>query len=156
MKVELIDRGPVHVAYLRYSGPTGPSIGKFWTDVVAPWLGANNLYGRPRYGVSLDDPNATRSGTLRYDACVESPDGERLTGNPQRKVIPGGRYAALPFEGTGADIGAAWNSLLREWLPTSGMQVDSRPFFEYYPTDGKYDPKTGSFSCDLCVPVAPL
>jgi hypothetical protein len=30
------------------------------------------------------------------------------------------------------------------------------PFFEHYPADGKYDPKTGAFSCDICVPVAPL
>jgi AraC family transcriptional regulator len=71
-------------------------------------------------------------------------------------VIPGGKYAALSFEGTAAAIGAAWDLLLREWLPQSGLQLDARPFFEYYPVDGRYDEKTGAFSCDLCVPVRPL
>jgi AraC family transcriptional regulator len=156
MKVKLIDRDPVQVAYLRYSGPVGPSIGNFWMQIVAPWLGANNLYGRERFGISLDDPTVTKTGTIRYDACVVSPEDETLTGNPQRKEIPGGKYAAMPFKGTGADIGAAWAALLRDWLPKSGMQLDSRPFFEYYPVNGEYDPKTGSFTCDLCVPVQPL
>jgi len=36
------------------------------------------------------------------------------------------------------------------------LQLDSRPFFEHYPVDGKFDPKTGRFSCNICVPVAPL
>jgi len=156
MKVRIVEREPVHVAYLRYTGPVGPGIGKFWMETVAPWMGTNNLYGRARYGISLDDPSVTNPAKCRYDACVASPDGETLTGNPQRKVIPGGRYAALPFKGTAAEIGAAWDALLRDWLPGSGMQLDARPFFEHYPPDGYFDPKTGAFSCEICVPVAPL
>jgi len=156
MNVKIVDRKPVHVAYLRYTGPVGPGIGKFWMQTVAPWMETNNLMGRERYGISLDDPSVTNPAQCRYDACVASADGEALTGNPQRKVIPGGKYAALRFKGTGAQIGAAWDALLRDWLPQSGMQLDSRPFFEFYPPDGEYDAKTGAFSCDICVPVAPL
>ena len=156
MKVKIVDREPVHVAYLRYTGPVGPGIGAFWMETVAPWMGTNNLYGRDRYGISLDDPSVSNPAKCRYDACVASPEGEVLTGNPQRKVIPGGKYAALPFKGTSAQIGAAWDALLRDWLPTSGMQLDARPFFEHYPPDGHMDPETGAFSCDICVPVAPL
>ena len=156
MKVRLIDREPVHVAYLRYTGIYGPAISRFWGETVAPWMGTNNLYGRDRFGISLDDPSVTEPTSCRYDACVASPEGEVLTGNPQRKVIPGGKYAALAFEGTGAEIGAAWDSLLRDWLPQSGLQLDSRPFFEHDPLDGRYDEKTGAFSCDICVPVSPL
>jgi AraC family transcriptional regulator len=154
--VKLVDRQPVSVAYLRLTGPYGPAIGKFWMDTVAPWMETNNLYGRDRYGISLDDPSVTKPSACRYDACIASPEGETLTGHPQRKVIPGGRYASLPFKGTGAEIGAAWDALLRDWLPQSGLQLDARPFFEYYPLDGYFDPKTGAFGCELCVPVADL
>ena len=38
MKVKLVDREPVHVAYLRHTGAYGPAIGKFWMQVVAPWM----------------------------------------------------------------------------------------------------------------------
>jgi len=156
MNVRILDREPVHVAYLRYTGAYGPGISEFWMNTVAPWMSANNLMGRERFGISLDDPIVTKPTQCRYDACVASPDGEVLSGHPQRKVIPGGKYACLAYEGTGSDIGASWNALLRDWLPKSGLQLDARPFFEYYAIDGRYDPKTGSFTCDICVPVAPL
>jgi AraC family transcriptional regulator len=156
MKVKIIDRPPVHVAYLRHLGVYGPAIGLFWMNTVAPWMATNNLYGRDRFGISLDDPSVTKPAQCRYDACVESPEGETLSGDPGRKVIPGGKYAALPFAGTGAEIGEAWDAMLRDWLPKSGLQLDARPFFEHYPVDGRYDPKTGIFTCNICVPVAPL
>lgn len=156
LNVVLIDREPVSVAYLRYTGAYGPNIGKFWWETVAPWMSTNNLMGRDRYGVGLDDPSVTRPERCRYDACVTSPEGEVLSGSPHRKIIPGGRYAALAFEGVGADIPAAWYAMFRDWLPKSGLQPDGRPFFEHYPADGRYDQKTGIFSCNICVPVAPL
>jgi AraC family transcriptional regulator len=46
--------------------------------------------------------------------------------------------------------------MLREWLPSSGMQIDARPFLEDYPADASFDPKTGIFTCDIAIPVAPL
>jgi AraC family transcriptional regulator len=156
MYVKLVDRDPVHVAYLRHTGEYGPAVGRFWMQTVAPWMGTNNLYGRERFGISLDDASVTKTEQLRYDACVASPEGEVLSGKPQRKVIPGGRYASLAFEGTSAEIPRAWDMLLRDWLPKSGLQLDSRPFFEYYPIDGKFDPKSGRFTCEICVPVSPL
>jgi len=156
MNVTLIDRDPVHVAYLRYTGPYGKPVNRFWMETVVPWITTNKLFGRERYGIALDDASVTQPAKCRYDACVVSKPGEILSGNPHFKEIPGGRYAALAFVGDSADIGVAWNALLRDWLPTSGLQLDSRPFFEHYPVDGTYDPKTGHFSCNICVPVASL
>jgi AraC family transcriptional regulator len=156
MNVRIIDREPVHIVYLRHTGPYGPQISEFWMKTVAPWMATNHLMGRERFGISLDDPIVTKPAQCRYDACVASPEGETLSGNSQRKVIPGGKYACLAYEGTGAEIGACWDALLRDWLPKSGLQLDSRPFFEHYPVDGRYNPKTGAFTCNICVPVSPL
>ena len=156
MKVTIIDRPPVHIAYLRYTGPYDASIGRFWKETVAPWMATNNLFGRDRFGIGLDDPTVTSPSKCRYDAGVQSAEKEMLSGEPGQRVIPGGKYAALAFEGTGAGIGAAWEALLRDWLPKSGLQLDSRPFFEHYPADGSYDPKTGIFTCNICVPVTSL
>ena len=156
MKVKLIDRQAVTVAYLRYTGPYGPGITGFWMNRVAPWMEANNLLQYPRYGVALDDPHATPPEKCRYDACVEIPSNQTLAGDAKEKVIPGGRYAVLAFSGPIATIGRAWDYLLGDWLPKSGLQLDSRPMFEHYPVDGVYDAKTGAFTCDICVPVAPL
>lgn len=156
MKVKLTDRAAVTVAYLRHTGPYGPGITQFWMDRVAPWMETNNLFGRPRYGVALDDPHATRPAQCRYDACVEISPGETLSGGASEKVIPGGRYAVLAFDGPLAQIGAAWDYLLGDWLPKSGLQLDSRPLFEHYPVDARYDPRTQQISCEIVVPVSSL
>jgi len=60
------------------------------------------------------------------------------------------------FVGTVPDISVAWTELLRNWLPSSGMQADARPCFEYYPPNAKYDPRTGVLECQICLPVRPL
>lgn len=156
MNVTLVDRQPVDVAYYRYTGPYGPAVGRFWFEQVAPWMAANQLMGRPRYGLSHDDPDITDADRCRYDAAVEVPPGEVLSGQPQRATLPGGRYACMPFEGTVDIINEAWRRLLRDWLPGSGLQLDARPFLEHYPVDAPYDPATGVFGCELCIPVSPL
>jgi len=156
MDVKLIDRHPTFVAYLRRVGPYGPAVSAFWQQTVYPWMKANSLLGRPRVGISQDDPAITAPAQCRYDAGVEVPEGFVGSGEYLTTTLPGGRYAVMRFRGREDEIGAAWSSLLRDWLPSSGLQLDARPFFEYYPTDAGYDPRTGMFECDICVPVAAL
>jgi AraC family transcriptional regulator len=156
MNVTLVDRPPVEVAYYRYTGPYGPAVGQFWFEQVAPWMAANGLMGQVRYGVSHDDPGITDADKCRYDACVELAPGTVVSGQPHRTTLAGGRYACTRFEGTVDTINDAWRHLLRGWLPQSGLQLDARPFLEHYPVDATYDPDTGVFDCELCIPVSPL
>jgi AraC family transcriptional regulator len=156
MNVQLVDREPATVAYLRHVGAYGMSISKFWQDTVVPWMATNNLFGRPRYGISHDDDEITAPDKLRYDAAVEVPADFAGTGAYMKTVIPGGKYAAGRFKGTDNQIVAAWDSMMREWLPGSGMQLDARPFFEYYSTEAKFDATSGVFECDICIPVVAL
>lgn len=156
MKVTIVDRQPTTVAYMRHVGPYGKPVSDFWITKVAPWMETNGLFGRTRYGISYDDPGITAAEKLRYDAAVEVPKDFQGAGDHQMTVIPGGRYAVGRFRGDERQVGDAWAWLLREWLPASGMQLDSRPFFESYPIDATYDRKTGEFECDICIPVTPL
>lgn len=156
MKVNLIERVPTSVAYFRYTGPLGAPVEKFWMQQVAPWLAENNLFGRERYGVSHDDPSITDASKCRYDACVELEPEAIVSGRPLRTTLPGGRYACMHFEGTSGQIDAAWRSLLRDWLPDSGLQLDARACLEHYPLGAKFDAATGVFDCELCIPVSPL
>ena len=156
MNVTLVDRQPTIVAYLRYVGPYGQPVSEFWQHTVYPWMIANNLLGHPRFGVSHDDPGITEAAQCRYDACVEvSPDFVPGPG-AFRTTIPGGRYAVLEFRGTVPEVVEAWAALLRDWLPSSGLQLDARPSFEHYPKTACFNPETGVFDCELCMPVMPL
>jgi AraC family transcriptional regulator len=117
---------------------------------------ANGLQNAGRYGISHDDPSVTEASKSRYDACVEVPADLVLTGHAQRAVLSGGRYAVLESRGNPETIGSAWTSLLRDWLPSSGLQMDSRPCFEYYPPERAGEQNLQSFSCQICIPVARL
>jgi AraC family transcriptional regulator len=152
MALTTVDRKPVVVACLRYTGPFGPAIGEFWRDCVQPWLAANNLKKVETYGVARDDPATTPAEKLRYDACVEVPAKFQGTGLYHLTLLPGGTYAVAQFHGTGAEIGPAWGALMQQDLPASGFRLDmSRSPFEHYPKDGDYSGEV--FDCELLVPV---
>ncbi|HEV2476697.1 MAG TPA: GyrI-like domain-containing protein [Candidatus Dormibacteraeota bacterium] len=156
MKVTIVDRQPATIAYLRHVGPYGKPVSDFWMNDVAPWMETNGLFGKPRYGISHDDPDVTAPEKLRYDAAVEVGPDFVGSGKHQKTVLPGGRYAVGKFEGNDRDVGEAWAWLIRDWLPDSGMQLDSRPFFEHYPVGSTYDEASGRFECEICIPVMPL
>lgn len=154
--VSLIDMPATPIAYFRHTGPYGQPVARFWMERVAPWMAENDLVGRVRYGISHDDPTITDPGKCRYDAGVAADPKEVLSGSPLRTELPDGRYACTRFEGTVDDIDAAWQRLLGGWLPSSGLQLDARPMLEHYPVESTFDPQTGVFDCNLCIPVAPL
>ncbi len=153
MKIDLVQRTPVRVAYLRYTGPFGEPLGKFWRGTVAPWLADHGLVDCPRYGVALDNPMQIPAERCRYDACVELPPGLSLP-DAAESTIAGGRYAVTPFKGSGAQIGAAWGAFIGELSSNPAHRPDdSRPLFEHYPRGAAYDPRTGVFACQLCLPL---
>lgn len=157
MNIHLVDLPPQAVAYLRHQGPYGLSIQRFWIEHVAPWMAANRLVGHSRYGISHDDPGITAADSLRYDAAVALSDERTpLSGGGFRSTLPGGRYAVMAFSGTTAQILPAWAALLGDWLPASGFQLDNRPCFEHYPPNASFNPQTGAFDCEICIPIAPL
>ena len=154
MKIDLVQRQPARVAYLRYTGPFGEPLALFWRSKVSPWLADNGLLDCPRYGVTLDDPASTPPEKRRYDACVELPPGLSLPESPEA-TIAGGLYAVTLFRGTGAGIGAAWAEFMREILGDSARRIDSsRLPFEHYPRGALMDARTGVFACELCLPVS--
>lgn len=154
--VHLIDRPAVRMGYLRYQGAYGPALGRFWAETFNPWLATQNLGAVARFGISHDDPSLVPPEQCRYDCGMAVPDDWVPNGGAHVTELPGGRYAALKFEGTSAEIGAAWRQLMGRWLPGSGLQLDARPCFEHYGPASRFDFKTGVFDCELCIPVAPL
>lgn len=156
MNVQVVERKPVRVVYLRHVGPYGAAVARFWQQRFYPYIAQRGLTRRPCYGISHDDPDITAPEQCRFDICTEVEDDFVATGEGLVTTIPGGRYAVQPFVGTPATIHAAWSALLRDWLPSSGWQLDGRPTFEYYPPDATYNEATGEFSCDIVIPLAPL
>jgi AraC family transcriptional regulator len=157
MKITITDRQPATIAYFRRLGPYGAGIADFWQETYVPWAVMNKLGAdHARYGISHDDPGITEPAQCRYDACAEVPSDFIANGGALKSTLPGGKYAVLRFKGTVDRVAEAWTTLLRDWLPSSGLQLDGRPSFEYYPKGASYDAGTGEFECEICIPVKPL
>lgn len=156
MHVRLVERPETAVTYLRYEGPLGLPVQAFWRQRVSTWLAQNQLQQQALFGISHDDPGIGDPDRCRYDAAVALPAGFASGPGCLTSVLPGGRYAALPFYGRSDRIGEAWTALLRDWLPDSGWQLDHRPCFEHYPVGARVDAQTGEFECEICIPVVSL
>lgn len=154
--VAVVTLPSVRVAYLRNIGPYGPQIGRFWHDTFLPWRASCGLAEAPCFGIGHDDPEITAPNNCRYDACVQIP-GDFVPPHPASvAMLPGGKYAIATFDGHARQVAAAWQELLRSWLPNSSMQVDSRPFFERYDIPPAATQLGSTFQCKLCLPVIPL
>jgi len=151
MKIDVVERPAVRVACMRYTGPSGEPLGRFWRGTVAPWLADLGLVDCPRYGVTLDNPMTTPPERCRYDACVALPPGLSLP-DAEPALVGGGSYAVTHFKGPVALIGAAWETFRRECQAVHQLD-DSRPPFEHYPRGSHFDARTGIFACELCLPV---
>jgi len=154
VRFEITERQPVKVAYLRYTGPFGEPLGRFWRGPVATWLADLGMLDCPRYGVILDNTMSTPPERCRYDACVEMPKGMTLPGAGET-TIAGGRYAVTHFKGSSAEIGAAWGAFLSAALTDPANRRDPvRHPFEHYPRGAVFDARTGVFACELLLPLA--
>jgi AraC family transcriptional regulator len=154
MRVELKTLPAARVAYLRHGGAHGPGIGKTWQRFDA-WCEAKGFLQphRRRYGVCHDDPSTTPAAHCRYDACVEVDASFEPEGDIGVQTVSGGRYACAEFRGTSVEVGSGWARFFREWLPTSGLVLASRPALELYDSDFVVEPTTGAFGCWLCIPI---
>ena len=152
MNINIVERAPARVAYLRYTGPFGEPLGRFWRGTVAPWLADLGLIDCPRYGVPLDDVRNTPADHCRYDACVELPPGLTLPDAAQT-TIADVRYAVTHLKGTGADIGPAWGAFFAARDRHRPDRDSTRLPFEHYPRGATFDHRTGTFVCELCIPV---
>jgi AraC family transcriptional regulator len=154
MDVRIVELAPKEVACLRHTGPFGPQLADFWRNEVGPWLERHHLKGRVTYGVAQDDPGSTPAEQCRYDACVEVGAEEPPAQPGFLATIPGGRYAAADYHGTGEGIGQAWMAFYSEALPAAGLASRPGPCFERYGADYREDPETGAFDCELLIPIA--
>src|SRR2546422_10442746 len=104
MNVKLIERQPTAVAYLRHLGPYGQPVLQFWMETVYPWLVTNGLLGKPRYGISHDDPSITAPQPCRYHAWAEVPSKFVPSRKALKPTIPGGRDDVKSFQGPVRDV----------------------------------------------------
>jgi AraC family transcriptional regulator len=158
MPLEIRQLPALRLACMRHTGPYGhPALGQLW-ERMGQWYQSQAQPGAPWpkfYGLSHDNPACTPPAACRYDAAVEV--GADFVPGPEVAIghLVAGRYACLPFYGTGPEVGAACQRLYLEVLPAAGLTPAPAPLLEIYDEDFAVDPATGAFACWLCAAVQP-
>lgn len=158
MHVELRLLPPLHLAYMRCTGPYGSAAADQTWQRFAAWRQQHGLDERPRtlLGIRQDRPH-TPAEQCRYDCCVEVDENFVARDEVAVQSFAGGRYVCGRFTGTAADIHAAWQHLYKEWLPSvtadGAWRLQEAPLLELYPAGYGLNAGTGPIECGLCLPI---
>ena len=158
-KVEIRERRPERVAYLRHVGPYQSDEALFGRlfGRLAQWAGPRGLLGPSSQFLAAyhDNPEVTDADKLRVSVCVGIGDDVEVGGEIGAMEIPGGTYAVGTFRITPDQYPDAWTTMMSGWLPDSGYEPDDRICFECYLNDPGSDPE-GKHDVEIWFPVRPL
>lgn len=157
--VEIVERTPTKVAYIRHVGPYQGDhelFGRLFSDLMR-WAGAHGLMGNPQAEVMCvyhDDPNVTEPEHLRVSVCITAREDTEPGGEVNLMTMEGGQYARAAFKLRGDEYAAAWQMVYGSWLPESGFVPGDGPSFEVYASMGPDE--EGYMDVLLYVPVKPI
>jgi AraC family transcriptional regulator len=152
MNVEVKEMPAYHVAFVRHIGPY-PEIGGAFEKLFR-WAGPTGVMGPGAtvLGAYWDDPGETPAAELRSAACVTIASGTKVGEGIETQTLPVGNFAVCRCEIFDNDFKSAWESLLREWFPKSGLTMRPAACYEIYHNNAMEDPER-KWIIDICVPV---
>ena len=156
VQVEIVDMPAIRAAYVRRMGSYFNSPREAW-ELLCRWAGPRRLLGPDTmyFGISYDSPEITEAAKLRYDACIAVGPEVKAEGEVGILDVPAQRVASARYDGPGEGIASAYQSLYRDWLPTSGFVPADAPCFEVYRHDLGNVPEENHFVMDICLPLKP-
>ena len=151
MDVQIIDREPQLVAYIRVIGPYNETMPDGFNRLMA-WAEPRNLLAGDWLALYWDNPEITPPSELKADVALSVPAGTPVEGEVQLQTVPAGTYACYRCRVENDDFASPWNALFRDWLPSSGYQAAEGPCFEQYLNDGHRD---GYWDLLIQTPIKP-
>ena len=142
------------VAFVSFTGNYmgNPQIFTDLFNKLCGWAGQKGLISPKSVFLSSyqDDCKITPPDELKLDLCMSIPEDTKVDGDIQKKVLPGGKYAVMHTELTGAEeYGLAWDTVV-EWVERNNYEVDmSRPSYEIYLNNPEEHPEKHHI-VDIC------
>lgn len=133
-KPKILDIPDKQAAYIRLSGAYQDNDypaawGKLWQYVKE-----NKLFsaGIEHLCIYHDDPKVTPKDRLRAEVCLVLPKQAAAQGEIGVKKIQGGKYAVFLYTGSYEHLGAVYDTIYSEWLPTGGYRLRDSYCYEKY------------------------
>lgn len=150
LHIEIIP--PQRIAYIRQTGPYGPSNATVMEKLKTWAAGKGLLTGSAVIlGIPQDNPATTLPEECRYDACITITEDAPLEPVVSEGTLPGGTYAVCTLPHTAEAVGEAWFAIPQALL-TSGYRINPHlPVMERYAEE-----RVRLHTCEICIPVQPL
>ena len=144
-----VDGKEMHIAGIgqRYVSVATAGIAAQWQAFALQMGGVPGRIGNAAYGVC----RMSDGGGFEYICGVEVADFSAVPQTWSRINLPATRYAVFVHRGPVSSIRATFESIWRDWLPTSGFQVADAPLLERYGED--FDSASATGNVEIWVPL---
>jgi AraC family transcriptional regulator len=127
---QLVEKQEQYVAYVRHQG-YGRSIRLAWQTLRA-WAAAEQRPFTRQLGLHHSNPAWVPLQHCRYVACLGIDEPIVRRGVVNSLKIPGGLHAAFELKGKYGELLPWMSKILEEWLPSSGLKMQTTPTFVEY------------------------
>ncbi len=138
------------VAYIRHTG-YGKGISNAW-QLLAAWCENEDRSMRTQIGLHHSNPEWIPLKECRYVACVGIDRPMVRNGRVHSLTIPGGLHACFQIKGQYGDLLPWVSKILNQWLPTSGLKMQTTPAFAVY-NRNHFLHSDEQFELSYCLPV---
>ena len=126
VELEMINREPVKIAYVRHIGPYGQCL-EAWETLKQFAIPAGLFCGETEFlGLCYDDPEVTPPEKIRYDACITVAEGVAGSGEVGIKTLAGGKFAKYVYVGSYDKMEQTYCDMISKWIPAQGLEVSSQ------------------------------
>ncbi len=154
MDVRVESLSPLRVAFVRHVGPYA-ECGAAWGKLCShPAVQAASNEETLAIGICYDDPDVTKGGKIRYDACMTMADDFVGSGGIETQQIEGGDYAVMIHKGSYDGLHDCYRWFFGQWLPDSGREAKSAPSLEVYRNSPEETPPE-ELVTEIRVPLEP-
>lgn len=150
MKVSIVERNPQSWLGYHLQGPWQETVPRGFNQLKS-WVSEHKVEGE-WLAIYYGNPQELTPEELRVETVITAPEemipaaGDDI----EKGLLPGGRYFHARVEVLNNDFFSAWRSLFDSLNAQGGWQVDNRPCFEHYLSDGS---DSGDWLVDMYIPV---
>lgn len=146
----LIELPQRHVAYVRHQGYGRPI--KFAWQKLKAWAIAEQRDFSQQFALYHSNPAWVELSQCRYVACMAIDRPIERRGVVNSLVIPSGLHAVFELKGKYGELLPQLSKILEDWLPSSGLKMQSTPAYVQYRKNQFLD-LDETFELRFCLPI---
>ncbi|ERK07394.1 DNA gyrase inhibitory protein [Pantoea sp. AS-PWVM4] len=152
MKTSVVERPAQHWVGYHLQGPWQETVPQGFAQLKV-WAARHGLSGE-WMAIYYGNPQELPPEELRVETVLTVPADYALAagGDIQHGTLAGGHYFHTCTEVLNNDFFAAWNEFFAQLQARSDWQVDNRPCYEHYLSDGS---QSGNWLLNMYIPVRP-